>query len=106
MNLEKRVKRLEVTIVILAITLVASMGFTVYGITQMLAFKSSIPSYKEIKEDVKQLKGVYNVTKEKAPKVYNYTKEKVSDGYDYTKDKVNGVIDYFKSDSDTDSNKK
>jgi hypothetical protein len=94
--MEKRVKRLEITVVALIIMLFISISISIYGVLQVAALTSKIPSYKEIKEDVKILKDVYVVTKEKAPVV----KDAIVDSYEYTKGKTNDVINYFKADKD------
>jgi predicted PurR-regulated permease PerM len=106
-NQERRIKRLENAVRGLTIVLILSIGFSIYAFYQITAITSSIPSYRELKEDIKSIKNAAPVIKEKVDytteKVadgYNYTKEKVSEGYDYTKEKANDVIDYFSGDDD------
>ena len=104
-NQERRIKRLENAVRGLTIVLILSIGFSIYAFYQITAITSSIPSYQELKEDIKSIKNADPVIKEKVDytteKVadgYNYTREKVSEGYDYTKEKANDVIDYFSGD--------
>lgn len=107
-NQEKRIKRLENAVRGLTIAFILSIAFSVYAFYQITAITSSIPSYHELKEDIKSIKNAVPVIKEKVDytteKVadgYNYTREKVSEGYDYTKEKANNVIDYFSGDEQT-----
>lgn len=114
-NQEHRIKRLENAVRGLTIVLILSIGFSIYAFYQITAITSSIPSYKELKEDVKSLSKIYDRSVEAVPVVketvngakdkvvdgYNYTTEKVSEGYDYTKEKANDVIDYFSGDGDS-----
>lgn len=111
-NQERRIKRLENAVRGLTIVLILSIGFSIYAFYQITAITSSIPSYRELKEDIKSLSKIYdksveavpvvketvNNTKDKVVDGYNYTSEKVSEGYDYTKEKANDVIDYFSGD--------
>ena len=97
---EYRIKRLEITVVILAVLLLVSVFATVYSAIQIRTVASSIPSYKEIKEDIKTLNNIYKVSEVKIPKAYKYTKEKASQGYDYTKEKATELIDYFSKDKE------
>ena len=91
---ENRIKRLEISVITLSIMLVFSLSISIYGTLQIMALSSKIPSYKEIKEDIKLVKNAYEFSKSKAPIVKNA----VVDSYEYTKEKANGVIDYFKKD--------
>jgi predicted PurR-regulated permease PerM len=93
---EKRIKRLEVTVVILAALLLISVFATVYSAIQIKTVVSSIPNYKEIKEDIKTLNAIYKVSEVKIPKAYNYTKEKAVNGYDYASDKASDLLNYIK----------
>lgn len=118
-NQEKRIKRLENAVRGLTIAFILSIGFSIYAFYQITAITSSIPSYRELKEDVKSLSKIYDKSVEAVPVVketvngakdkvvdgYNYTTEKVSDGYDYTKEKANDVIDYFSGDDDASKEK-
>lgn len=111
-NQERRIKRLENAVRGLTIAFILSVGFSIYAFYQITAITSSIPSYKELKEDVKSLSKIYDKSVEAVPVVketvngakdkvvdgYNYTTEKVSEGYDYTKEKASDVIDYFSGD--------
>jgi hypothetical protein len=113
-NQEQRIKRLENAVRALTVFLILSIGFSVFAYYQITSITSKIPSYQELKEDVKSISELYDKSVEAVPVVkekveytkdkvvdgYNYTKEKVSDGYDYTKEKANDVIDYFSGDED------
>lgn len=111
-NQERRIKRLENAVRGLTIAFILSIGFSVYAFYQITAITSSIPSYHELKEDIKSIKNAVPLVKEKVDytteKVadgYSYTKEKVSEGYNYTKEKANDVIDYFSGDDDASKEK-
>jgi hypothetical protein len=93
---EKRIKRLEIAVVILSVLLLITSTAAVYSAIQIRTVASSIPSYKEIKEDIKTLNALYKVSEEKLPKAYNYTKDKTVKAYDYTKEKTNELIQYLK----------
>lgn len=86
---EKRIKRLEVTVVILAALLLISVFATVYSAIQIKTVVSSIPNYKEIKEDIKTLNAIYKVSEVKIPKAYNYASDKANDLLNYIKEKTN-----------------
>lgn len=91
-NQETRIKRLEIAVIALAVAFVVSICVSIYGFMQIAALSNKLPSYHELKEDVKILKGAYDVTKKKAPIV----KKAVVDSYEYTKDKAGDLVDYFK----------
>lgn len=122
-NQEQRIKRLETAVRILTVLFILSIGFSIYAFYQITAVTSKIPSYSELKEDVKSIRKLYdksvdavpvvkekvsdgyNYTKDKVSDGYDYTKEKVSDGYDYTKKKTNDVIEYFSGDDEKENQK-
>ncbi len=91
-NQETRIKRLEIAVVALLVAFVVSICVSIFAYMQIATLSSKLPSYHELKEDVKVLKGAYEVTKEKAPVV----KKAVVDSYEYTKDKAGDLVDYFK----------
>lgn len=91
-NQEKRIKRLEIAVVALAFAFVVSIFISIFAYMQIAALSSKLPSYHELKEDVKIIKSAYEVTKDKAPVV----KKAVVDSYEYTKDKAGDLVDYFK----------
>jgi hypothetical protein len=93
---EQRIKRLEVAVIALSVAFFASLLISFLAYMQILTFSSKIPDYKEIKEDIKTLKGAYDVAKDKAPVV----KEAVVNSYEYTKEKAGDLVDYFKGDKD------
>lgn len=93
-NQEKRIKRLEIGVIALAVAFIFSIGLSIFAYMQIAALSSKLPSYHELKEDIKVIKGAYEVTKEKAPVV----KKAVVDSYEYTKDKAGDLVNYFKGD--------
>lgn len=95
-NQEARIKRLEIAVIALSVAFVVSICVSIFAYMQIAALSSKLPSYHELKEDVKILKGAYEVTKEKAPVV----KKAIVDSYEYTKDKAEGLVDYFKGDKE------
>lgn len=93
-NQEKRIKRLEIGVIALAVAFVFSICMSIFAYMQIATLSSKLPSYHELKEDVKIIKGAYEVAKEKTPVV----KKAVVDSYEYTKDKAGDLVDYFKGD--------
>jgi predicted PurR-regulated permease PerM len=93
---EKRIKRLEIAVIILSILFIISVTVSIYSAIQIRTVASKVPSYKEIKEDIKALNNLYKISEVKVPKAYNYTKEKAVEGYDYTKEKASELMNYFK----------
>lgn len=91
-----RIRRLEIAVVILSIMFLGTLGMSVYCAVQMEALVAKVPSYHEIKEDIKTLNKMYKVSEVQVPKAYKYTKEKVSVGYDYTKEKTSELVNYIK----------
>jgi hypothetical protein len=55
---------------------------------------NKIPSYTEVKEDIKFLKGAYLVTEKKVDSLH--ITDKVVKGYDYTVDKASDLVGYLK----------
>lgn len=96
-NQETRIKRLEMGVIALSVAFVVSICVSIYGFLQIAALSSKLPSYHELKEDVKILKGAYDVTKEKAPVV----KKAIVDSYEYTKDKASDLMIYIKGEEKT-----
>lgn len=92
--MEKKIKRLEIAVVILSILFVFSIFVSIYAVSQITMLSNKIPSYSEVKEDIKFLKGAYEVTANKADSLH--LKEKVVKGYDYTVDKASDLVDYLK----------
>ena len=92
--MEKKIKRLEIAVVVLSILFVFSIFVSIYAVSQITMLANKIPDYKEVKEDIKFLKGAYDVTSEKADSLH--VKEKVVKGYDYTVEKAGDLIDYLK----------
>lgn len=109
-KLQKQVKRLQIFVGILFFLFLTSVGFTIYGTMQIRTVASvvdKIPSYKEVREDIKTLKGLINISEKKVPEAYNFTKkkaiqglqyskEKAEQGYQYSKEKTGELIQYFK----------
>lgn len=95
-NQETRIKRLEIAVIALSVSFVISICVSIFAYMQIATLSSKLPSYHELKEDVKILKGAYEVTKKKVPVV----KEAIVDGYEYTKNKTGDLIDYFKGDKE------
>lgn len=93
---EKRIKRLEIAVVILSILFIISVTVSIYSAIQIRAVASKVPSYKEIKEDIVALNKLYKISEVQVPKAYNYTKDKAVKGYDYTKEKASELMDYIK----------
>lgn len=118
-NQELRIKKLERSVRGLRIAFFLSIVISIIAFYQITVLASKVPSYSELKEDVKTLKKVvdaapvvkekavqgYNYTKDKAVQGYNYTAEKVGQGYDYTKKKTGELIDYFTGDDEKDASK-
>ena len=101
---EKRIKRLEIMVVILSILFVTSIGVSIYSAFQIRSVASKIPSYTEIKNDIKTLNNLYKVSEVQVPKAYNYTKEKTVQAYEYSKEKTGQLINFIK-DKTTDEKK-
>ena len=99
-TLIKKVNRLQIAVVILSCLFVVSVSVSIWSAMQIRIVSNSLPNYHEIKEDIKTLNNIYQVTSKKAPAVYNYTKEKAETSYTYTKGKVNDLVDYFKKDKE------
>ena len=91
-NQETRIKRLEIAVIALAVAFIVSICVSIFAYMQIATLSSKLPSYHELKEDVKILKGAYDVTKEKVPVV----KKAVVDSYEYTKDKASDLMIYIK----------
>lgn len=101
--IERKVKRLQIAVVALGILFVLSICVSIYSAMQIRMVANNLPSYKEIKEDIKTLNSIYCVSKVEVPKAYNYTKEKanvakekINVAYEYSKEKTNSIISYFK----------
>lgn len=98
-NLEKRIKRLEKQVLALFIALIVTSLSAIYCAIQIKSIAttvSQIPSYHEIKEDIKTLNKLYQVSEKKIPEAYDYTKDKATKAYDYSKEKSQELIQYFK----------
>lgn len=103
-NQEKRIKRLENAVTGLTIAFILSFGFSVYAYYQITSLTNKIPSYQELKKDVKSISKLYDKSMKAVPVVkekVDYTTDKIVDGYNYTREKANDVIDYFSGDDDT-----
>jgi predicted PurR-regulated permease PerM len=87
-NQESKIKRLEIAVISLSILFVLSIFVSMYGFYQIKSLSDKIPSYKEIKEDIKFIKNNYPRTKEKIVAGYEYTKEKTSAAKEVVNDKV------------------
>ena len=96
-EMEKRIKRLERAVITLSVLFVISVFASIYSAIQIRSVADKIPSYQEIKEDIKTLNKIYKVSEVQVPKAYNYTKEKAVQSYTYTKEKTNELIKYVKS---------
>ena len=92
--MEKRLKRLEIAVVVLSILFVFSIFVSIYAVSQITMLSNKIPSYTEVKEDIKFLKGAYLVTEKKVDSLH--IKDKVVKGYDYTVDKASDLVHYLK----------
>jgi len=104
-NTEKQIKRLWIAVIVLSILFVTSIGVSIYSAFQIRSVASKIPSYTEIKNDIKTLNNLYKVSEVQVPKAYNYTKEKAVAGYEYTKEKTSQLFEYIKEKT-TDEKKK
>lgn len=104
-KMSKRIKRLEIAVIVLCFLFVVSVSTSIWSAMQIRTMASSLPSYKELKEDIKTLNAVYKISVDKAPKVYNYTKAKTIQGYEYGKEKTNALIDFFKEKTKEDKKK-
>lgn len=91
-NLKKRIKRLEVTVVIMVILLCLTSFSAIFCAFQVHSVASKIPDYHELKSDVKKLNELYKVSEQKLPEI----KKGVTKAYDYTKEKTGELIDYVK----------
>lgn len=94
--MEKRLRRLEIAVITLGLMLVVTFSVSVYCAIQMETLVAKVPSYTEIKEDIKTLNKMYKISEDKLPKAYNYTKEKVGNGYDTLVVKGSHLIEYLK----------
>lgn len=92
--MEKKIRRLEIAVVVLSILFVFSIFVSIYAVSQITMLSNKIPSYTEVKEDIKFLKGAYLVTEKKVDSLH--IKDKVVKGYDYTVDKASDLVDYLK----------
>lgn len=104
-NTAKQIKRLWTAVIILSILFITSIGVSIYSAFQIKSVASKIPSYTEIKNDIKTLNNLYKVSEAQVPKVYNYTKEKAVEGYEYTKDKAGQLVDFIKEKTKDDKKK-
>jgi len=95
MELQKRVKRLEITVIILSVALIMSLCGIWYSAIQIKSIGSKIPSYQEIKQDIQTLNNLYKISEQKVPQAYDYTKDKVGKAYDYSKDKVKELTNFI-----------
>lgn len=91
-----RIRRLEIAVVILSIMFLGTLGMSVYCAVQMEALVAKVPSYHEIKEDIKTLNKMYKVSEVQVPKAYNYTKEKIGNGYDSVLVMSNQLVEQLK----------
>jgi len=94
-NTAKQIKRLWIAVIVLSFLFVTSIGVSIYSAMQIRTVASKIPSYHEIKEDIKTLNNLYKVSEVQVPKAYNYTKEKTSQAYKYSKEKASQLVEYF-----------
>lgn len=95
-NTAKQIKRLWIAVIILSFLFFISVTASIYSAIQIKSVASKIPSYTEIKNDIKALNNLYKVSEVQVPKAYNYTKEKAVEGYKYTKEKTTQLINYIK----------
>ena len=92
--MEKRIKRLEIAVVVLSILFVFSIFISIYAVSQIKLVADKIPDYKEIKEDLKTLKSVYKYSSDRVDSMH--VKEKAVKAYDYTVDKAGEFVNYLK----------
>lgn len=104
-NTAKQIKRLWTAVIILSILFITSIGVSIYSVFQIKSVASKIPSYTEIKNDIKALNNLYKVSEVQVPKAYNYTKEKAVEGYEYTKEKAGQLVDFIKEKTKDDKKK-
>lgn len=94
--METKIKRLQVAVVVLFVLFIISVSTSIYSAIQIKTLTNSIPSYKDIKEDIKALNEIYKISETKVPEAYEYTKEKAIEGYEYGKEKTSKLINYIK----------
>lgn len=92
--MEKRLKRLEIAVVILSILFVLSIFVSIYAVGQITMLANKIPSYTEVKEDIKYIKAAYIVSEAKVKEMH--VQETVSKAYNYTSEKTGALVDYLK----------
>lgn len=96
--MEKRIKRLEIAVIILTILFVLSIFISIYTVSQITMLSNKIPSYKEIKEDIKFIKSAYVVSESKVKEMH--IQEKLTKGYNYTTEKTSQLVGYIKEQKD------
>lgn len=92
--MEKRLKRLEIAVVVLSILFVLSIFVSIYAVSQITMLSNKIPSYTEIKNDIKYIKAAYVVSEAKVKEMH--VQETVSKAYNYTSEKTGALVDYLK----------
>lgn len=91
-KLHKRIQRLEIAVVMLSVLFVILIITTFYVSAQVKAVSDKIPSYNEIKEDIKTLNKIYKVSEVEVPKAYNYTKGKTLELFEYIKTSADSLL--------------
>ena len=92
--MEKRIKRLEMAVITLAIMFGISLFISFVAVCQIKMLSDKVPDYKEIKEDLKFVKSAYIYSATKVDSMH--VKEKAVKAYDYTVDKASDFVNYLK----------
>jgi type IV secretory pathway TrbF-like protein len=92
--MEKKIRRLEIAVIVLSVLFVVSIFVSVYSVSQITMLANKIPDYKEVKADIKLLNDIYQVSSVKADSLH--VKDNVIKGYDYTVDKASEFIGFLK----------
>lgn len=96
--IDRKTRPLKIAVVVLSILFVFSIFVSIYAVSQITMLSNKIPSYTEVKEDIKFLKGAYLVTEKKVDSLH--ITDKVVKGYDYTVDKAGDLVNYLKEQKD------
>ena len=92
--MEKRIKRLEIAVIVLTIVFVLSIFVSIYTVSQITMLSNKTPSYKEVKEDIKFIKTAYVISESKVREMH--IQENLTKGYNYTTEKTSQLVDYIK----------
>lgn len=93
-NVEKRVKRLELAVIVLSGLFIISISATLFAVAQINILSDKIPNYHEVKEDIKSAKIFYDSTSVKMDSAH--VKERVINAYDKTVDNGAKLFNHLK----------